>query len=283
MLPIAIASSGAVSVTPIQNRRVMSRSSAFSSCATLTVRGSSTIPQIGQLPGSVRTISGCIGQVYSDLCRRESRRLRLQSHPTFRTRPGPNLPHLGAHRADIHPRILPRIPPTRRPGSGVSRSRSILRRRGFRSHRHSNRHQPRALRLRAPRQHRTRISRKLRQASSRAKKVVPPRMTGLGASSSLLDRHPAHRINRGAHADIPFFRFAHRVSTATVSEVLIHTPSRPWRNHVLIRYSEDGLRTSALNNELNIENEVEKRSREKRPRKKIKKQKASRWIDVNVR
>src|ERR1019366_103434 len=66
MLPIAIASRGAVSARLIQNRRVMSRSSGLSS-ATVTVRGSSAMPQIGQLPGSARTISGCIGQVYSRL------------------------------------------------------------------------------------------------------------------------------------------------------------------------------------------------------------------------
>ena len=65
MLPIAIASSGAVSTTPTQKRRVMSRSSGFSSCAAVTVRGSSAMPQMGQCPGSGRTISGCMGQVYS--------------------------------------------------------------------------------------------------------------------------------------------------------------------------------------------------------------------------
>src|SRR5580698_8827973 len=65
MLPMAIASSGAVSTTPTQNRRVMSLNSGFSSSATLTVRGSRAMPQIGQFPASVRTISGCIGQVYS--------------------------------------------------------------------------------------------------------------------------------------------------------------------------------------------------------------------------
>ena len=66
MLPMAIASSGAVSARLIQNRRVMSRSSGLSS-STVTVRGSSAMPQIGQLPGSARTISGCMGQVYSSL------------------------------------------------------------------------------------------------------------------------------------------------------------------------------------------------------------------------
>ena len=31
----------------------------------VTVRGSSAMPQMGQVPGSERTISGCMGQVYS--------------------------------------------------------------------------------------------------------------------------------------------------------------------------------------------------------------------------
>src|ERR1700674_3164355 len=66
MLPMAIASNGAVSPRLIQNRRVMSRSSGLSSSA-VTVRGSSAMPQIGQFPGSARTICGCIGQVYSRL------------------------------------------------------------------------------------------------------------------------------------------------------------------------------------------------------------------------
>ena len=57
--------SGAVRTTLIQKRRVMSRNSGFSSIAAVTVRGSSAMPQMGQDPGSERTISGCIGQVYS--------------------------------------------------------------------------------------------------------------------------------------------------------------------------------------------------------------------------
>src|SRR5579871_393407 len=64
MPAIAIPSSGAVSAKLTQNRRVMSRSSGLSSSAA-TVRGSKAIPQIGQCPGPSRTISGCIGQVYS--------------------------------------------------------------------------------------------------------------------------------------------------------------------------------------------------------------------------
>ena len=48
----------------IQNRRVMSTSSGLASSSRLTVRGSSAIPQRGQVPGSARTISGCMGQTY---------------------------------------------------------------------------------------------------------------------------------------------------------------------------------------------------------------------------
>ena len=65
MLPIAIASSGAVRATLIQKRRVMSRNSGFSSPSAVTVRGSSAIPQIGHDPGPGRTIWGCMGHVYS--------------------------------------------------------------------------------------------------------------------------------------------------------------------------------------------------------------------------
>src|SRR3954451_23437622 len=65
MFPIAIASNGKVSATLAQNLRVILRNSGLSSSAAATVRGSRAIPQMGQLPGSVRTICGCIGQVYS--------------------------------------------------------------------------------------------------------------------------------------------------------------------------------------------------------------------------
>ena len=43
----------------------MSISSGLASSSRVTVRGSSAMPQIGQAPGSARTISGCIGQTYS--------------------------------------------------------------------------------------------------------------------------------------------------------------------------------------------------------------------------
>src|SRR5882724_6492856 len=62
---IPIISRGIVRTTLTQKRRVMSVSSRFSSSSSETVRGSRDIPQIGQFPGLSRTISGCIGQVYS--------------------------------------------------------------------------------------------------------------------------------------------------------------------------------------------------------------------------
>src|SRR5580692_2364601 len=65
MLPMAMAISGAVKARLTQKRRDMSRSSGFSWADAVTVRGSRAIPQIGQAPGAGRTISGCMGQVYS--------------------------------------------------------------------------------------------------------------------------------------------------------------------------------------------------------------------------
>ena len=61
---IARSTSGTVRSRLIQNRRVMSTSSGFTSSSRLTVRGSSAMPQMGQVPGSERTISGCMGQTY---------------------------------------------------------------------------------------------------------------------------------------------------------------------------------------------------------------------------
>ena len=61
---MAMASSGTDSATPTQKRRVMSRSSGFAASPAAGVIGSSAMPQIGQLPGSLRTICGCIGQVH---------------------------------------------------------------------------------------------------------------------------------------------------------------------------------------------------------------------------
>ena len=55
---------GSVASAETKNRLVMSSSSGLRS-STLTTRGSRAMPQIGQEPGSSRTISGCIGQVHS--------------------------------------------------------------------------------------------------------------------------------------------------------------------------------------------------------------------------
>ncbi|OGF21968.1 MAG: hypothetical protein A2V63_09215 [Candidatus Eisenbacteria bacterium RBG_19FT_COMBO_70_11] len=59
------ASTGTASATATQKRRRMSASSGFSCSSRATVRGSSAMPQIGQLPGATRTISGCIGHTHS--------------------------------------------------------------------------------------------------------------------------------------------------------------------------------------------------------------------------
>ena len=56
--------SGTVNTRLHQNRRLMCSSSGFPSSSE-TVRGSSAMPQMGQKPGSLRTICGCIGQVHS--------------------------------------------------------------------------------------------------------------------------------------------------------------------------------------------------------------------------
>src|SRR5208337_792528 len=88
MLPMAIASNGAVSPRLIQNRRVMSRSSGLSS-STVTVRGSRAMPQIGQFPGCARTTSGCIGQVYSVLLAGSAGDSGSSAIPHFGQGPGP--------------------------------------------------------------------------------------------------------------------------------------------------------------------------------------------------
>src|SRR6185312_16375538 len=67
MLIMATTSNGVVSATLLQKRRVMLRNSGFSSSVAVTVRGSSAMPQMGQLPGWSRTIPGCQTQVYSVL------------------------------------------------------------------------------------------------------------------------------------------------------------------------------------------------------------------------
>ena len=56
-------SSGSARMALTQNRRRMSRYSALGPSSTVTVFGSSAMPQIGQRPGPTCSISGCIGQV----------------------------------------------------------------------------------------------------------------------------------------------------------------------------------------------------------------------------
>ena len=65
ILPMVRTRSGTVSAAETQKRTVMLRSSGSSGSSAVIVRGSRAMPQIGQLPGSPRTISGCIGQVHS--------------------------------------------------------------------------------------------------------------------------------------------------------------------------------------------------------------------------
>src|SRR5262245_19334167 len=65
MAPIVTRTTGAPRTTPIQKRRVMSTSSGSGLSVRSGTRGSSAMPQIGQAPGPGRTISGCMGQVYS--------------------------------------------------------------------------------------------------------------------------------------------------------------------------------------------------------------------------
>jgi len=62
---MAAITTGMVKTTLIQNRRVMPASSGFCSSSAETTLGSSAMPQIGQLPGSLRTISVCMGHTYS--------------------------------------------------------------------------------------------------------------------------------------------------------------------------------------------------------------------------
>jgi hypothetical protein len=68
----------------------MSRSSGLSSSSSsVTVRGSSAMPQIGQSPASSRTISGCIGQVHSVLVASTGTPFGSSAIPHFGQSPGP--------------------------------------------------------------------------------------------------------------------------------------------------------------------------------------------------
>ena len=72
----------------------------------LTVRGSSAMPQIGQLPGSDLTTSGCIGQVYSVVVACWRRRFRIQCHAALGAGARPDLADFGAHRTDVGGRVF---------------------------------------------------------------------------------------------------------------------------------------------------------------------------------
>jgi hypothetical protein len=78
-----------VSAALIQNRLVMSTSSGFFSSSTLTVLGSSAIPQMGQSPGASLTISGCMGQVYSVFVAGIAATVGSRAIPHFGQSPGP--------------------------------------------------------------------------------------------------------------------------------------------------------------------------------------------------
>ncbi len=62
---MAITTSGTVNAAHTHRRRRIATISVFSSSSAVTVLGSRAMPHLGQLPGSSRTISGCIGHVYS--------------------------------------------------------------------------------------------------------------------------------------------------------------------------------------------------------------------------
>ena len=55
-------------MAPMIRRRVMSASSGLGPESAAAVAGSNAMPQMGQLPGPVCLISGCIGQVNSMPC-----------------------------------------------------------------------------------------------------------------------------------------------------------------------------------------------------------------------
>ena len=66
-----------------------STSSGFCSSSTLTVLGSRAMPQIGQDPGASRTISGCMGQVYSVFVTGSAATTGSSAIPHFGQSPGP--------------------------------------------------------------------------------------------------------------------------------------------------------------------------------------------------
>jgi hypothetical protein len=61
--PIATATPAIVRGSVHQNRRVKSSSSGLRSSSSDGISGSSAMPQMGQVPGALRRICGCIGHV----------------------------------------------------------------------------------------------------------------------------------------------------------------------------------------------------------------------------
>lgn len=62
---MASTSSGTVSARPTRKRSRMDCSSGSGGSSASTVRGSSAMPHLGQLPGPFFTTSGCMGHTYS--------------------------------------------------------------------------------------------------------------------------------------------------------------------------------------------------------------------------
>ena len=85
---MALINTGMANMLLTQKRRVISRSSESSSSAS-TVRGSSAMPHLGQLPGWSWTISGCMGQVYSVLVVATGTLLGSSAMPHLGQLPGP--------------------------------------------------------------------------------------------------------------------------------------------------------------------------------------------------
>jgi hypothetical protein len=72
----------------IQNRLDISASSGFDSSLVIS-RGSNAMPQIGQMPGSERTTSGCMGHVYSARDEGNAMVVGSSAFPHFGQLPGP--------------------------------------------------------------------------------------------------------------------------------------------------------------------------------------------------
>ena len=91
---------GTVSARLTQKRRVMSRSSGFSSADAVTVRGSRAMPQIGHAPGAGPDDLGMHGAgVFG--ARGGERNIWFERHAAGRTSSGLGLADLGAHGADV--------------------------------------------------------------------------------------------------------------------------------------------------------------------------------------